>query len=133
MKSQSQNQNQLAIGEWKINLRGDGVWCREYGWLFYAEGGYKNERLSIFARGELFKADNWDDRIYVYERDVPGYFNVPARYGRGWNASLAGGLKLGGFPGSRHKINFRVGASGYPLSTEQKFKFEWRVQYVADF
>ncbi|MBQ9475718.1 MAG: hypothetical protein IJU69_05645 [Bacteroidales bacterium] len=64
---------------------------------------------------------------------MPGYFNVPARYGRGWNASLCGGLKLGGFPGAKHKINLRTGATGLPLSEDKKLKFEWRLQYVVDF
>ena len=39
-------------------------------------------------------ADNWNDRIYCYERDAPGSFNIPAYYGRGWAASLVGRLKL---------------------------------------
>jgi len=32
--------------------------------------------------------DNWDDRIYVYERNAPGNYSVPAYYGRGVWGSL---------------------------------------------
>jgi hypothetical protein len=52
----------------------------------------------------MFAVDNWDDRIYVYERDAPGSFNVPAFYGRGlwtsvylsWKYSRSGSLSLRG-------------------------------------
>ncbi len=39
--------------------------------------------LSAYLRGGLFSVDNWAGRIYVYEHDLPGRFNVPAFYGRG--------------------------------------------------
>ena len=56
--------------------------------LAYLEGGYKRENLSIYFRQLFFIADNWDDRIYAYERDAPGNFTVPAFYGRGMNTAL---------------------------------------------
>jgi hypothetical protein len=38
--------------------------------------------------------DEWEDRIYAYERDLPGSFNVPAFYGRGYWISLSGNWKF---------------------------------------
>ena len=57
--------------------------CKGTGLLSYAEGGYKGDDLSIYLRAGIYRIDNWDDRIYVYERDAPGNFTVPAMYGRG--------------------------------------------------
>ena len=55
----------------------------------YVEGGYRTDRLSAYLRQGFFQADNWDDRIYIYERDVPGSFTVPALYGRGlWTSAM---------------------------------------------
>ena len=56
--------------------------------LGFIEGGYKNERFSIYLKQLVFDIDNWDDRIYAYERDAPGSFSVPAFYGRGMNTSF---------------------------------------------
>ena len=63
--------------------------CVGTGLLGYLEGGYKTERLSFYLRFGIYRIDNWDDRIYVYERDAPGNFTVPAFYGRGAWASLS--------------------------------------------
>ena len=57
--------------------------CKGTGLLGYVEGGYKRDDLSVYLRTGLYRIDNWDDRIYVYERDAPGNFTVPAMYGRG--------------------------------------------------
>ena len=62
--------------------------CVNTSGLGYMEGGYKREELSAYLRFGLFAVDDWEDRIYVYERDAPGSFNVPAYYGRGfWTAA----------------------------------------------
>ena len=62
--------------------------CDKTAMLGYIEGGYTPGKISTFLRLGLFKVDDWDDRIYVYERDAPGNFNVPAFYGRGlWTSA----------------------------------------------
>ena len=99
--------------------------CAGTAWLAYAEGGCKTERLGLFVRTGLFLVDDWDDRIYVYERDVPGCFNVPAYYGRGWNASLCGSLRW------RHsRLYLRIGGIHYV--TDKPDRSECRLQYIAD-
>ena len=49
--------------------------------------GYTILLVLIYRLG-CYMVDNWDDRIYVYERDAPANFNVPAYYGRGLWTSL---------------------------------------------
>ena len=80
-------------GPWNANLRGEAVWCEKTGLLTYAEGGYKGESLAAWLRVTGFLADKWNDRIYVYERDAPGSFSVPAYYGKGLSLSAVGNVK----------------------------------------
>lgn len=58
------------------------------GFLTYVEGGYKTDKFSLHIRQMYFMVDEWDDRIYAYERDAPGNYSVPAFYGRGLNTAL---------------------------------------------
>lgn len=110
---------------WLIKLRMDAVRCVGTAWQTYAETGRKTERFSIYARAGLFKVDDWEDRIYVYERDTPGSFNVPARYGRGYNASLVAGLRW-----KRHRLYLRIGGIRYV--TDKPGRSECRLQYALD-
>ena len=71
-----------------MNFRANLVKCNKTSFLTYAEGTVKSKSLKLSLRSGLFFADNWDDRIYAYERDLPGSFNVPAFYGRGYWISL---------------------------------------------
>ncbi len=43
----------------------------------------KNNKFGASIRTSAFHIDNWDDRIYTYEKDLPKSFAVPAMYGRG--------------------------------------------------
>ena len=68
-------------------LRVNALKCADVAVLGYMEGGYTCSSLSAYLRAGCFRVDDWDDRIYVYERDAPDSFNVPAYYGRGmWTA-----------------------------------------------
>lgn len=68
-------------------LRMDALKCAGVAVLGYMEGGYTGSSFSSYLRAGAFMIDDWDDRIYVYERDAPDSFNVPAYYGRGmWAA-----------------------------------------------
>ncbi len=80
-------------GIWTVRGRMNAVLCSSYGLLGFIEGGYKNESWAVWLRGEVFRIDNWDDRIYVYEHDAPGNFTVPACYGRGGAVSVYAGWK----------------------------------------
>jgi len=96
-------------------IKGSGTLCRcvETTWLAYVEGGYVNEtsvrKLSAYIRGTAFKIDRWEDRIYIYERDIPGAFSVPAYYGRGCSASAVASIKRRHFA-----CHARAYATAYP-------------------
>lgn len=79
---------------WSARFRADGLVCRKTGFLTYLEGGRKSGFWNAFLRGTLFLVDSWDDRIYSYERDAPGNFNVPAYYGRGFSLSAVAGARI---------------------------------------
>ena len=115
----------LEGSPWQAKLRADAVRCDGWAWQAYTEAGRKTERFSLYARAGLFVVDDWDDRIYVYERDVPGSFNVPALYGRGSFASLVAGLKW-----KRHRLYLRVAATRYV--TDKPGRSECKVQYALD-
>lgn len=78
-------------GRWSARLRGHAAVSQAVGWLGYAEVGRSDGRGSVHLRGTVFRADTWADRVYCYERDVPGSFTVPAYHGHGYAVSLLGG------------------------------------------
>ena len=111
---------------WMARCRLDIVHCAEHSWLFNAEAGRSEGRFKAWLRWTLFKVDEWDGRIYVYERDAPGSFNVPAYYGRGWALSLAAAWK----PSAKHSCHLRASALEYPWTAEYKSpKYEVKLQY----
>lgn len=113
-------------GPWLLACRFDAVHCSGFAWNGYAEGGWKSERAALYLRGGLFRVDAWDDRIYVYERDAPGTFTVPARYGRGWNASIYGAWHLSRL----HSLWLRLETVQYPWNpTKKPGRTELRLQY----
>lgn len=103
-------------GGFCVNVRMDALKCLSYAASVYAEGGWCSDVLSFHLRQGFFKVDDWDDRIYVYERDIPGAFNVPALYGRGlWTSVL---LSCRALPSV--KISLRVSYTAYPFMAENK-------------
>ena len=115
-----------------MNARCDLQWLKGYAWLWYLEPGYVSDNgtcIKAWIRFSLFRIDNWDDRIYVYERDAPGTFNVPAYYGRGYAVSAVGSAKLN----RRHSLHLRVSFISYPWNiTKKDPRFEAKVQYTVD-
>ena len=117
---------QLERQGWMLHSRLDIVHCSGTSWLVNAEAGRSEGKLRAWARWTLFKVEDWDDRIYVYERDAPGNFNVPAYYGKGWSLSAYLAFK----PVRRHSFYTRVSYITYPWMTEPKpSRFEVKLQY----
>ncbi|MBR1577473.1 MAG: hypothetical protein IJ653_02680 [Bacteroidales bacterium] len=116
-----------TFGPWSLAGRYDAVLGRGFAWNWYVELGWKpSEAFSVYGRGGIFKVDDWDDRIYVYERDAPGSFTVPARYGRGWDAALYAAWR----PARRHSLWLRLETVRYPWSlTPKDGRLELRLQY----
>lgn len=112
--------------EWNAAARFNALWCNRFGWLWYVQAGRSTENFTLSLRGGVFRIDNWDDRIYVYQQDAPGTFNVPAFCGRGWNASLYCALHLG----RHHSLWLRLECIQYPWNSVVKpGKLEFRLQY----
>lgn len=102
----------------KLLFRFNCLNCDRTGFLSYAQLTYAGDKLTLHMRQGLFHVDDWDDRIYVYEHDAPGSFNVPAMYGRGLWTSLAAGLKVS----YRLRIYARAAYTGYPFVEAEKKK-----------
>ncbi len=99
-----------------VNFRTNTLFCKGLGLLAYAEEGYRSERLSVYFRQGVFRVDNWADRIYVYERDAPGSYNVPAYYGRGVWAALTMNWKFARWG----RVYVRGAVTAYPFMAEKK-------------
>lgn len=104
--------------------------CVYTSFLTYVEGSFKNKRFACHLRQGMFMVDDWNDRIYVYERDAPGCFNVPAFYGRGLWTSLVTSWRFS----RMFKLYLRGGYTSYAFMNEKKpGKAELRLQCVVDF
>lgn len=122
---------EFGSGEWNSRLRADVTKCRGISCLGYLEGGRKSAVWSAYLRCGMFRVDYWDDRIYVYERDAPGNFSVPAYYGRGYWLAFSGGVRL--FRGG--KLYFRASFTDYPWrrplqESEKPGRAELKLQFV---
>ena len=124
----------LNFLKWSLNVRANLLHCEDFSSLAYAEGGYRTDVLSVWLRAGAFFVDNWDDRIYAYERDAPGNFNSPAYYGRGYWVALTSGWKIS----RSFKLYFRGLFQDYPWlrpsETERKPpKIELKLGYAGYF
>ena len=108
----------LLWRRWSLNLRTDMLHCVNLAGLAYAEVVFKNEQLTVCGRGGAFFVDDWEDRIYIYERDAPGGFNIPAMYGRGVWAAVYAGFK----PSWKVKFYLRAAVTTYPFMSSEKRK-----------
>ena len=120
-------------GAFIVNTRINALLCKSLAGLTYAETGYRTEKLSCYLQCGAFLADNWDDRLYVYQRDVPQSFNVSAIYGRGYWISAFITAKAG-----RHfKFYLKTGWTSYPWArpgdTRQSASLSAKVMASATF
>lgn len=118
-------------GPFSATVRMNVLKCVGTGLLTYAEAGYKDKAFHTYIRGGLFRADDWEDRIYAYERDAPGNFSVPAFYGRGFWSSLTAGVRFARWV----RCYFRASYTGYPWQSplhakKKPGKAELKVQAV---
>lgn len=116
-------------GRFSSAVRFNALVCSGTGLLGYAEGGYRDSAVSVFLRQGFFRIDNWNDRIYVYERDAPGSFIVPAFYGRGMWTSAVASWKFARWG----RFYLRAAFTSYPFMKGEKKKpgrAELKVQFV---
>lgn len=105
-------------GPWVMNMRLNALRSVNTSFVSYFEEGRKTSDMSIYLRQGIFFVDHWDDRIYVYERDAPGSFNVPAMYGRGWFASAVASAHVTG----SIRLYARASYVGYHFMENEKRK-----------
>ncbi len=114
---------------WTLTLRLNMTDCDGTGFLTYIEGGYKTQKCAIYMRQGVFCIDEWDDRIYAYERDAPGSFSVPAYYGRGVWTALTGSWRFARWG----RMYARAAFLGYPFMEKKKpGKAELKLQFIFD-
>ena len=122
-----------VCGDWNTVARYEMLRFRGLSHLTYLEEGYVHGNGAVYMRGTLFFIDNWDDRIYAYERDAPGSFNVPAYYGRGYSLSVVARKKFQ-FRNMSMRLYWRTGFYA-PVwgSARRDCKLENRFQLSLDF
>lgn len=111
---------EIQSGPWLLHGRYNALRCENWAWLSYLEAGYKNEKTALYLRGTLFKIDSWNDRIYSYERDAQGSFNVPAYYGRGYALALYVRWR---------SLALRAATTRYPWTPDKSPKYELKIQF----
>jgi hypothetical protein len=108
----------FPLGEWTLGTRVNVLKCRNLSMLGYFDASCNSSLFTFHFRVGAFKVEHWDDRIYVYEYDAPGNFNVPAYYGRGvWTAGVLS-MKLS----RAFKLYVRASSIAYPFDQTQKKK-----------
>ena len=119
-----------TLSRFTLNARLNVLNCVNTGFLGYLEGGYKDEKFSVYIRQLFFFIDNWDDRIYAYERDAPGSFSVPAFYGRGVNSALTASWKFSRWG----RVYLKGSFTSYPFMKKKKpGKAGLKLQFVFSF
>lgn len=79
----------VPLGMFALGTRFIILKSRDHSFLGLLDAAIRSGNLTVRLRAGAFLVDHWDDRIYVYEYDAPGSFNVPAYYGRGvWTSSM---------------------------------------------
>lgn len=114
---------------WMIRIRNE--WSRlkipskktETGYLHYAEIIYAPplKKISFSLRLSSFETGSYATRIYAYERDVLGYFSVPAHDGKGsrYYALVQYKLKKGHILAGKIMLDQRKGES------QMNWRFQW--------
>lgn len=94
------------------------------GYLSYLEWICKPnmQPFSLSIRYTLYETEDYDSRIYAYERDLPSYYSVPSHFGIGSKAYLLVQYELGN----------RLQLTGKWLMQKQSgyVSHDWRIQAI---
>ena len=113
-----------ARGNWKARALTDLGKGAVLTGLIYLEPGYVTDKFSIYARATLFASDDWNQRIYIYERDAPGNFNMKAYYGRGWATSVFAGWKI-----KKQRVHLRASLTDSNRITRLELHGQYSVEF----
>ena len=122
----------LELNRLKLNTRCNLLWCRNFAMLGYIEPGFSDRFFSLWFRLTGYSVPSWDDRISTWERDIPGSFTVPARYGKGLALSCTSSLTIQR-KRLRHRLNARLSYDVYSRKETLTRKPEFKLQYRMDF
>ena len=122
----------LELNRLKLNTRCNLLWCRNFAMLGYIEPGFSDRFFSLWFRLTGYSVPSWDDRISTWERDIPGSFTVPARYGKGLALSCTSSLTIQR-KRLRHRLNARLSYDVYSRKETLTRKPELKLQYRMDF
>ena len=122
----------LELNRLKLNTRCNLLWCRNFAMLGYIEPGFSDQFFSLWFRLTGYSVPSWDDRISTWERDIPGSFTVPARYGKGLALSCTSSLSIQR-KRLRYRLNARLSYDVYSRKETLTRKPELKLQYRMDF
>lgn len=122
----------LELNRLRLNTRCNLLWCRNFAMLGYIEPGFSDQFFSLWFRLTGYSVPSWDDRISTWERDIPGSFTVPARYGKGLALSCTSSLTIQR-KRLRHRLNARLSYDVYSRKETLTRKPELKLQYRMDF
>jgi hypothetical protein len=109
-----------------------------YGNVLLQDVSYETGKLSVACRYALFDTDDYDNRMYVYERDAWLAFTFPSYYGKGVRQYLLVQYRLNKHVdfwlrwGQTHYINTAsVGSGGETIvgDTRNDIKFQARLRF----
>lgn len=85
-------QTSLDFNSIEKNLKED----KTFGFSLSQTGYYNPEfgKFSLYVRLALFDAENFDNRIFVYEKSLPGSFSMPVFYGLGGRIGICFSYKI---------------------------------------
>jgi hypothetical protein len=67
-----------------------------YGWALAQDMGYLvTKGFGIYTHLCIYQTDTYNNRIYLYERSIPGSFSIPMLYGEGLRNSIYVRLPIG--------------------------------------
>ncbi len=111
---------QGSYKSWSFDSRFNILWSKQRGLLYYVQSARSTESIVAALRLTLYDIPYWEDRIYVYQQDAPGNFNVPAYYGRGWAVSLYSAWHIN----RQHSLWLRC---EYKSRWEIKLQYRWKI------
>ena len=89
------------FGQWKMKTQADGNLVQTnnaltYGWSLLQDVEYRFSQVPIVLqmRAQLFDAQKWDNRIYIYENDILYAYAFPFVYGKGGRLWLNARYKI---------------------------------------
>ena len=112
------------FGQWKMKTQADGnmvqaegAWT--YGWSVLQDVEYRFSEVPVVLqfRAQAFDAQEWNNRVYIYENDVLYAYAIPFVYGLGGRFWL----------NARYKINDTF--SLYLRASETIYQYAWAIEH----